>query len=443
MIRLPGVLLIILLLSPLKDQAQDQDPAGEMRSLMESCQFSQAITMAELFLLHDSTRTDLFLLKGSALSALFRYDEAITALRNAQKLDSTNIRVFNELATVYRLSGDHGKAIETIEKVLRIDPGNRYFILQMANLCYQEKKFRETVNILLQVYYLDTLDFFVIKQLANCYEELKLSDSAEFFCRQALKIIPFDPFVTGKLANILIRENEINTAFFLTALFLKKDPVNIPILKQNAYCNYLLLDFKSSARQFWECIKHGDSSKFAKKYLGLSYYKQEKYDSAAPLLRRAFYADTTDAEVCFYYAVSESRSHGNDTALVYFQRTLGLLMPSGQFLSTLYAELGGAYTLTSHPDTALFLLRKAFDINPHSNILRFKIAYQYDYYLHKPLEALPYYREFLKNAPPPPSPENTIPQQASTSGYMRAGSQEITIPYTEYARNRIREITKH
>jgi tetratricopeptide (TPR) repeat protein len=228
------------------------------------------------------------------------------ALRKAQRLDSANIKVLNELVNIFRQSGDAGKAIEINNKITILDPGNRYFSLQLANLYYSDKDYRDAIQVLLPLYHTDSSSFYLVKQLVNCYDELKLSDSAIFFYRQALKITPYDPIVTGKLANLLIRENKVNTAYYLTALYLKRNPGNIPILKQNTYCNYLILDFQASAKQFRECLKLGDSSEFTKKYLGLSYYKQEKYDTAIPFFRSAFRSDTTDAEVCFYYGVSET-----------------------------------------------------------------------------------------------------------------------------------------
>ena len=115
-----------------------------------------------------------------------------------------------------------------------------------------------------------------------------------------------------------------------------------------------------------------------------------------------------------------------DTGLTYLNRTLRLLMPSGQFLSTLYAELADANTSNGHPDTAIVLLQKAMEANPENNSLRFKIAYQLDYHLRKPYEALPYYREFLKNVIPGTEASVNTLQQVS---------------YSDYAKNRIREIT--
>ncbi len=416
---------ILILMFPGITGAQQQDDTRQIKYMMESCEFSQAIVLAELLLSQDSTRTELLLLKGQALAAGFHYTDAISVLLKAFRYDTTNIRILNELVEVYRQAGDQDNAIASSRKISVLVPDNVYFKIRLANLYYAGEDYREAVKILSPLYREDSTQFYVTRQLGNCYNELKLSDSAIRYYRRALRIMPYDQYVTGKLINVLIREDNIAMALYWSQVYLAQDSAYIPILKQSGYCYYLLIDFKSSAAQFSKCVNLGDSSKFTMKYLGLSYYKQEIYDAAVPCFRKAFLADTNDAEVCFYYGVSEYRSLGVDTGLVYLNRTFRLLMPTPQFLSTLYVELAAVNTATGHADTAIVLLQKALESNPGNNTLRFKIAYQYDYYLRKPYEGLPWYREFLKYSSPQPDSVADLPQ---------------TVSYSDYAKNRIKEI---
>jgi tetratricopeptide (TPR) repeat protein len=420
------IILPALFLFPVFTRAQEPDAALQVKSLMESCQFSRAISLADVFLQKDSTRTDLQYLKGSAHASLYQYREAASTFKRALQSDSTNIKILDELVNVYRQSGDPERAIETCRKITVFAPDNQYFSLQLANLLFAEQEYGSAAGILRNLYRADSSSYYVAKQLGSCFHEMKQYDTAIYYYRRALKISPFDPFVTGKLINAFIRLDEVAMALYHAQVFLAHDSVNIPILKQSGYCNYLMIDFKTSAKQLLKCTVLGDSSKFTMKYLGLSFYKQEKYDSAAPCFRKAFEADTTDSEVCFYFGVSAYRSLDVDTGLVYIDRTLRLLMPPSQFLSTLYTELAGANTATGRADTAIALLTKALEINPGNNTIRFKIAYQYDFYLRKPYEGLPWYREFLKNENPAAETVSNLPQQVS---------------YTDYAKNRIKEIT--
>jgi tetratricopeptide (TPR) repeat protein len=437
--RLTIIIVSLILFIPDIISAQDQESEKKLISYMESCQYSQAIALTDRYLAQDSTNTGLLLLKGRALAAGFQFKEAIAVLLKAQSLDSTNIKVLNELVKVYKQSGDAESAIVTSYRITQLVPDNHYFSLQLANLFYSENEYRQAAQVLLPLFKADSSFYYIVKQLALCYDELKHYDSAELFYRRALGINPFDPFVTGKLANLYIRMKKTEMALAVTGNYLKQDSTNIPILKQDAYCSYYISDFRASVKQFRKCLTLGDQSKFTNKFLGMSYYKQEKYDTAAPFFRATFRKDTADAEVCFYYGICEARTFGIDTGLVYLNRTLRLLMPPSAFLSTLYTELASTYTDHRQPDTAIVLLQKALEANPRNNTLRFKIAYQYDYYLRKPDQALPHYREYLKNAELLHESKASLPLQVSLVSQSETG--EYIFTYSDYARNRIGEIT--
>ena len=182
--------------------AQEQDAAEKVKSLMEACQFSQAVNLAEQFL----------------------------------KQDSTNIKVLNELMHVYRQLGNPDKAIAICRKISSLVPDNRYFSLQLANLYYSEEDYRQALKALVPLYLSDSSSFFVARQMGNCYNELKRSDSAIRFYRRALRITPYDPYVTGKLVNVYIREDELAMALYVTQVFLQQDSANISILKQSVEC---------------------------------------------------------------------------------------------------------------------------------------------------------------------------------------------------------------
>jgi tetratricopeptide (TPR) repeat protein len=113
-------------------------------------------------------------------------------------------------------------------------------------------------------------------------------------------------------------------------------------------------------------------------------------------------------------------------------------MPPAKFLSSIYAELASSYTATGHADTAVIFLQKALQTNPENNTLRFKIAYQYDYFLHKPYEALPWYKGFLKHLEP--GPEHGPLEAIYGKPILKSGIPEISVSLPEYTKNRIKQI---
>ena len=407
----------------------------QVKSLMQSYRYPEAIDLANKFLA-DTVSSGMLLIKGQSLAALFRYKEAVKTLQAAHHIDSLNIDALNALVNVYRQTGETDSAIIINKEICRQNPDNLFFVFQLANLYYSNKDFIQAKQLLRPLYQKDTASIYLVRQLALSYEEIKPYDSAEYFYQLALKMAPDDPFMVSRLANLLIREERVNEAYGITYKFLKTNPKHTGILKINAYCNYLIHDYESASRQLRKCISLGDSSKFTRKYLALSYYNQEKFDSAAPCFISLYNSDTTDYESCFYFGVSKSRLNSFDTGINFLNRTLIIESPASKFLSSIFAELAADYSNTNRPDTALSLLKMALQLDPGNSYLQFKIACQYDYYLHKPYKALPYYREFLKNAPP--HAEDSDKRYRITP--VKNGIPEIKGSCNDYAKKRIIQI---
>lgn len=408
-----------------KQDIRDLELTAKYRQLMDSYLYNEACQVASQLLGTDSLNIAFLILKGRALAADFKVQEAKDLFKRAYLSDTANTVTLFELVNVCRQLGDFRQSIAYCQKLFDLYPENSFFTIQLANLYYSIDDFRTVKDILLPLYQQDSLNSYVLKQMANSCNELQLADSAITLYKKYLDIIPFDAGVTGKLTNLFIRKRDYAAGLCLTETFLAHDSTNTGILKLNAYCNYLMKEYQIAAQRFSKCVTLGDKSKFTLKYSGLSWYKLEMYDLAEPQFRLAYLADTTDIEVCFYYGVSAYRSALPDTGVIYLEKALELLLPDPQFLRTLYIELAGAYTDNGQSDTALTILKSAYEANPDYPTLAFKIAYQYDYYLRKPSDALPYYKEFLKKCPESEKAEVNIPQRRS---------------FYEYALNRVKEI---
>jgi len=422
------ILILLFFTFSFRLSAQQVSQAQQVRILIENYRYKEAVEFAKQLISYDSTRTDLMLLEGEAMSALFRFHEAEGLLLQAWLADSTNLRIMNELAGLYRQTGETEKAVRWYRKILDKDSLNESVVLQLAALYSQTEDYRTALNLLLPCYKHDSSSYYLLKQIGNACQEIRKPDSALLFYSRALRINPADAGVMVKVANLLIRHKDYDSAVSITARFLQGNPKAYSIMRLNAYATYLIKDYPGSAERFRRSIRLGDNSKFTMKYLGLCRYKLEMYDSAVPYFRKAYVLDTTDVEVCFYYGVSAMRSFSVDTGLCYLQKTMKLVMPSNQFLLSLYAELAGAFNSTAKPDTALDILLKAHSTDPKDPAIVFKIAYQYDYYLRKPAKALPYYEEFMK-------------MKGTDSGSAQNLPQVMT--YSVYARNRINELHEY
>ena len=222
-----------------KKDIRDKESIARLHQLMDSYQYRQASLVADQLLRDDSLNIDLLILKGRALAADFQGQQAMAVFIRAHLVDTANVTALFELVNVCKQLGDWKQAIAYCRRLVDLHPESSFFTIQLSNLYYGTDDFRMAKEILLPLYRLDTLNAYVLKQLANSYNELQQADSAIHYYVKYLDLVPFDAVITGKLTNLLIRVKDYTAGLYLTELFLAHDSIKTGILKLNGNCNYL------------------------------------------------------------------------------------------------------------------------------------------------------------------------------------------------------------
>ena len=179
-------LLCMVYLSSQPARGQSGAALNEVKQLMERYKYDEACNLAGQYLQTDSTSVPMLLLKGRALAARFKYQEARLVLSGVIRLDPANIQGWFTLGTIYRQLGNNDLAIEASRRAIALDTANRFFSLQLAGLYMADEAFGRAKRVLLPIFRSDTGDLYVVKQLGNCYAELKMADSAIYFYNRAL-----------------------------------------------------------------------------------------------------------------------------------------------------------------------------------------------------------------------------------------------------------------
>ena len=82
--------------------------------------------------------------------------------------------------------------------------------------------------------------------------------------------------------------------------------------------------------------------------------------------------------------------------VLYLNKTMNLILPTTQFLTTVYLEKAEAYNYLSKYDTALILIKKAYQLDSLNSTVVFRMAYQYDSWMMDQEQAIFYYKKYLK-----------------------------------------------
>lgn len=378
---------------------------------------------------NDSLSNDPQLLyyKAAALKGLNKFQQAIPYYEKLLKQDTLNLKYRIELAECYQSLGNFKETQQLYIGALDSDSVNYYLVQQLANSYYLDDDFTKA-KMYYQKAYLNDSTFYLSKQLARCYDNLGNRDSAISYYKKAIVHSPIDFQSNYRLANIYMQKKEYEKGILLADTFLTYDSTNIRMLKLSGLLYYQNREFTNSVKRFEKCVELNDTSGFTNKYLGYSYFKISEYSKANNYLEPAYLQDTLNTELCYTLGLSFMYSDNIDEAVRYLKRTLELAIPAPDFLSNIYQDYGYACSKNSEFNEALDSYLEAYKLTPGDTLLLLKIASNYDNYTNDKEKALKYYKLFMATRPKIRKP---LPE--SKKG-------EIIISYYDYAERRIKEI---
>ncbi len=418
--------LIVLISAYLSASAQQMDSVAWY---MQNYQYGKAIMLIDRT---DPGGTDPELLyrKAGAYRGLNRFREAISCLEQVHRQDSTDIRCIIELADCYQSLANYPRTRHYYTMALQQDPGNPYLVRQLADSHFQERNYRKAKSQYLKAFAGDS-GYYLSKQLARTYEGLGVADTAIVFYQRALALNPADYFSTYRLASLYKDQEQYLAGIMLTGSYLEGDTASIEMLKLNGFLHFLNKDYERSKARFEQCIALDDTSEFVNKYLGYSYFKTEEYDAAKDYLEKAWFRDTTNADLCYVLGLSCDYSFYKKLGIRYLEKTVDLMSPSPETLSRVYRDLGKAYTGYYQYAEALDAYLTAHELNPADTVLIFEIASHYDNWIKDKNKALEWYGKFMETRP---VDRKSLPKLPTSEG--------ITVSYYDFVERRINEIRK-
>ncbi|MBN2349590.1 MAG: hypothetical protein JXJ22_12155 [Bacteroidales bacterium] len=394
---------------------------------MQQYQYEKVLVYIDTFF-PDNKSNEICLIKGTALKALKKYQEAVPNFLYVFQSDSTNIQVIINLAECYNSLNDYKEAQYFYRKGSNLQPENNYFVQQLADSYYANEQYnaaKEYYNVSLKK---DTV-FYLVKQIAKCLDNSGKADSAILYYECALELNPDDFQSVQRLANLYIKEEDYEKGIKITDFYLLSDSGNVKILRLSGYINFLLKNYIKAAERFYSCIQLGDTSTFVNKYLGYSYFKLKEYAEAKDYLEIAFIEDSLNADLCYALGLSCSLSYYKKLGIDYLEKAIELIVPPPESLSRIYQDLALAHTGYYQYKEALDAYFKAFDLMPDDTLLIFSIASHYDNWIKDKYTALKYYKIFMKTRP---KQDRSLPVLPVEGG--------LVVSYYDFTDRRIKEI---
>lgn len=411
-LKLPGMrtsiakssLIVTFLFTFISIQAQRLE---SITSNIQNYEYQKAIDQIERIGGSDSD-LEFLKLKAAALKGLKRYQEALPCYEKLFNKDTTDLRNGVDLANCHQFLGDYKKEQKIYHMLVRLYKDNNFLIQQLANSYYLDNDF---VNAIAHysIAYMEDSSLYVTRQLAQCFDNINLTDTAIFFYKKAIELNPIDLQSTYRLANIYKQKKEYKAGIALTDQYLKKDSTNVLILRTNGLLNFLDKDFRNSTLRFEKCITLSDTSDFTNKYLGYSYFKTENYEKAKDYLEKAFMNDSTNADLCYALGLSCDYSIYKKLGIKYLNKTVELMTPSPETLSQVYRSLANVNTGFYKYEDALEAYLKAYELTPNDPLLIYELAFHYDQRMNDKDKSIKFYQAFMATRPKDKSTLSTMP----------------------------------
>ena len=365
-----------------------------VQQLLYDGNYAEAVIAISDSLKIDSVNHLLYYQLGKAQIGLDNYTDALNSFMQSHMTDTLFIPSMKELGLLYDYMGQPKKAVAFFQKILKVKPENREISSDLARIYKSNGYHLEAIQLYLYLIQ-DYPDNYVYhKNLGECYLKKNYPVEAWKYFSIANSLNPGDLRVIQRLGNLAIKSGNYIDGIALTSGGLSIDSSNVPLLKLNGYLHMLSENPDTAIVRFKQCQLLGDTSFFTLKYIGLSYFQEEEFDSSAFFLEHALQLDSMDVEANYYYATALGKALYKKESIKAFQNLLNILEPPQEMLVDIYSGLQKNFSYLSDHKKSLYYMLKLTEIDDNP-IWYLRVASYYDYRNRDNKKAITYYQKFL------------------------------------------------
>lgn len=262
--------------------------AQEIDLLILNRDYYQALSLVEQQLLREPT-AGLFFRKGLVCEKLMDFEEAISALRSACLIDSTQTVYLEELAEAYSGLGNYTDAALCLQRAALLDPENLPIKGKLGQCLINLKAYREAFLRYDQIYRQDSTNVYfnryfaytayqtgnmdlaarlyekltfqkirdvnVYLNLANIYNKKDNVSKAVISCMHGLQIFQDHPALLLKWAELLFQNKDYGKAQFPYERYLAENDSTFDVLKNYGICLYFTRFEEASLEILKKCYK--------------------------------------------------------------------------------------------------------------------------------------------------------------------------------------------
>ncbi len=247
------------------------------------------------------------------------YDGAIREIKGYLLYDENNIPNLTDLGYVYLAKKDYGKARETFQKIVDLQPKAPLGYYEMGQLNQAQGQTEQAVKYYELALAQDPTFMPALQQELNMDLQQKHADKALERVRQAVARSPKNTELHQVLGALLLAENQPKEAAAALEESLSLNPGNVQALNQLLAAYQKEGDPELAIRQLEERVANPASPKFYSLVLAMVYDRQKKFDKAKELyetlLKEGLFPDIARNNLAYLLADHAPTPENLDRAL--------------------------------------------------------------------------------------------------------------------------------
>ncbi len=310
-----------------------------------------------------------------------RFEEALSAFKQATELDPGLLTGWENLGWAYRKLDRNEEAVHVWEIVLKVEPGNVSLTNEIGSIYMSERALGKAVSQFKKSLHLEPDQPKILFRLAQCYEALGRQDEARRFYQasekayqSALKKNTIDPEDLGNLGWAQRKQGKTEKALKIWRRAIELDPGQTLLYRHLADA-YLERDEITQARAWYQkSWRQGLHRPEIAYHLTEISFREHLYQEGLPWLALLFNTPGGDRDWSLRTANLFLSYRQSDLGIIFFKERLKSsrsVSETGKALSRLYAAQGSEAYQREQYQEAIERYQQALEFDPNSaSVLR-------------------------------------------------------------------------
>lgn len=380
-----------------------QTNADKLNLLILTGKYSEAIDLSKKLLKNYPDSANFYYQQALIYKLMYRYPDAMCSIKNAIRLDSTNLDYLSEYGSILLKRNRDKQAMDIFKSIIAKNKYHLYAGLNLSNYYLKNKQIDEARSILTNLFEKDTTNSYFARNLGLCAIKSGNKDKSLYWLKKAIRLDSTDIKAYEYISLVYASIPEFDEALSYLGKATQFDPENKELFIKIGDIDVLRNHNYRAIPAYTKALELDPIDGLISRKLGVCYFKINRYDKAKYYLEYADKLNYADMQVYEYLGDIHNKRSQLDSSIIYYDKALELIKPDAEAIFTLLESKGKSfYKMNEYDkaiksfDAALKLDFKDFYGKYQQNKLRIDIASIYHDKLNDKSKAIEYYDQVSK-----------------------------------------------